>query len=176
MMDSVPIGDADRPGAFPPPGSFVAGTAILTAAGEMPAEALRPGDCVATLSGQGRPMKPILWIGRHRLRLAGNPDAARLCPIRIRAGALGEATPHRDLLVAPDHGLLLDGALVPARLLVDHDGIAPALDLAEVTYLQIELERHEMLLAEGTPAETWTAEARDAAPRHATPVLRAAIA
>jgi len=134
---------------------FLAGTRILTSLGEKPVEALRSGDLVATVSGRGAPMKPVLWIGQRRIALAGNPAADALAPVRIRAGALGEATPHRDLLVSPDHCLLLDGALVPARLLVNGTSITVERDLAEVTYLHIELADHDAVLAEGAAAESW---------------------
>ncbi|WP_272910933.1 Hint domain-containing protein [Falsiroseomonas oryziterrae] len=134
---------------------FASGTRILTSLGEKPVEALRSGDLVATVSGRGAPMKPVLWMGQRRITLAGNPQAEALAPVRIRAGALGEATPHRDLLVSPDHCLLLDGALVPARLLVNGTSIVVERDLAEVTYWHIELEAHDAVLAEGAAAESW---------------------
>jgi len=134
---------------------FAEGTRILTARGEVEVERLQPGDLVATVAGEGPPVQPVVWIGRRRIALAGHPQAAELAPVRIRAGALGPATPHRDLLVSPDHCLLLDGALVPARLLVDGAGITVEASLAEVTYLHVELEGHAVLLAEGAAAESW---------------------
>ncbi len=134
---------------------FVAGTRILTAQGEKPVESLRPGELVATLSGQGSPLKPVVFLGRRRIALAGNPHAAELSPVRIRAGALGPNTPHRDLLVSPDHCLFRDGALVPARLLVNGTSIAVEKGLAEVTYFHIELPAHDVVLAEGAAAESW---------------------
>jgi hypothetical protein len=100
-------------------------------------------------------MKPVLFLGRRRFVLAGNPAAAEVAPIRIRAGALAENTPHRDLLVSPDHCLFLAGRLVPARLLVNGTTIRPETRLAEVTYFHVELEDHDVLLAEGAPAESW---------------------
>ncbi len=134
---------------------FAAGTRILTAQGETPVENLRPGELVATLSGQGSPLKPVVFLGRRRIALAGNPHAAELSPVRIRAGALGPNTPHRDLLVSPDHCLFRDGALVPARLLVNGTSIAVEKGLAEVTYFHIELPAHDVVLAEGAAAESW---------------------
>jgi len=134
---------------------FVAGTRILTARGEVPVEALRPGELVATLSGEGSPLKPVVFTGRRRIVLAGHPNAADLSPVRIRAGALGENTPHRDLLVSPDHCLFLDGALVPARLLVNGATITIEQGLAEVTYYHVELPTHDVVLAEGAAAESW---------------------
>jgi hypothetical protein len=134
---------------------FAAGTRILTARGEVAVETLSPGDLVATVSGAGAPMKPVVFLGRRRVVLAGNPHAAALAPVRIAAGALAENTPHRDLLVSPDHCLLLDGQLVPARLLVNGETITIERRLAEVTYFHIELEGHDAVLAEGAAAESW---------------------
>jgi len=134
---------------------FAAGTRILTARGEVPVETLSPGDLVATVSGTGAPMQPVVFLGRRRFLLAGNPAAEALAPIRIAAGALAENTPQRDLLVSPDHCLLLDGRLVPARLLVNGSTIKADRRLAEVTYFHIELDQHDAVLAEGAAAETW---------------------
>ena len=134
---------------------FAAGTQILTATGEVPVEKLRSGDLVATLSGNGAPMKPVLWIGHRRINLIGNPAAEMLHPIRIKAGALGECTPHRDLLVSGDHCLYFDGALVPARLLVNGSSIVVERGMSEVHYYHVELESHDVLLAEGAAAESW---------------------
>ncbi len=134
---------------------FARGTRILTDRGEVAVEALRAGDLVATLADPGAPFAPVLWIGHRNVRLAGHRPAREMAPIRIRAGALADATPHRDLLVSPDHCLLLDGSLVPARLLVNGSSIVVEQGLAEVTYYHIELARHDAVLAEGAAAESW---------------------
>jgi Ca2+-binding RTX toxin-like protein len=134
---------------------FAAGTRIMTAEGEVEVERLQAGDLVATLSGKGPAFKPVLWIGHRRIALAGLPDAAAIAPVRIRAGALGDGAPCRDLLVSPDHCMFLDGALVPARLLVNGRTITVERALAEITYFHVELERHDVLLAEGAAAESW---------------------
>jgi Ca2+-binding RTX toxin-like protein len=133
---------------------FAEGTRILTTEGEVAVERLRAGDTVVTVAG-GSPLAPVLWVGRRRIVLAGHPQAAELAPIRIRAGALGEHVPHRDLLVSPDHCLFLDGGLVPARLLVNGTSIVVEHGLPEVTYFHVEVEGHAVLLAEGAPAESW---------------------
>lgn len=134
---------------------FAAGTRILTDRGEVAVESLRAGDLVATLGRGGALFAPVLFLGRRRIRLAGHAQAAALAPIRIRAGALAENTPHRDLLVSPDHCLFLDGALVPARLLVNGTSIVVEKGLAEVTYYHIEVPSHDVVLAEGAAAESW---------------------
>ena len=155
--DYVPVDEVDKSTILAEPFTvcFAAGTRILTDRGEVAVESLRAGDLVATLGQGGAPFAPVLFLGQRRIRLAGHAQAAELAPIRIRAGALAENTPHRDLLVSPDHGLFLDGALVPARLLVNGTSIVVERGLAEVTYYHIELPRHDVVLAEGAPAESW---------------------
>jgi hypothetical protein len=77
-------------------------------------------------------------------------------PIRIRAGALGDGLPTRDLLLSPAHALLLDGVLVNAGALVNGGTITREAAVPEVfTYYNLELAEHTLILAEGTPAETF---------------------
>jgi len=131
---------------------FAAGTRIMTPGGEVAIEALRPGDDVLTADGG---VEPLLFLGRRHVTLAGRADAAEMAPIRIRAGALGNGLPRRDLVVSPDHCLFLDGALVPARLLVDGTTITRETQRAAVTWFHLELPRHAVVLAEGAAAESW---------------------
>jgi hypothetical protein len=59
------------------------------------------------------------------------------------------------VLLSPDHAGLVDGLLVPARLLVNGATIAWEVDLAAVIYYHVELDRHDVLLAEGLPVESY---------------------
>jgi hypothetical protein len=127
---------------------YVIGTRIATPAGEAAIETLRIGDLVRTRNGEARAIK---WIGRRFL--ADPPPAAR--PIRIRRGALGAALPKRDLLVSPEHALFLDGVLIPARHLVNAASILRDDAPGPLHYFHIELASHDLILAEGTPAETF---------------------
>jgi len=133
---------------------FCAGTGIRTPAGDIPVEALVPDDLV-TLADSST--APVRWIGRQTVapRFA---DPLLALPIRIRAGALADALPVRDLLVSPSHAILLDGALVQAGALVNGVSILrePAAALPGVfCYYHIELDRHALLLAEGVPTESF---------------------
>jgi hypothetical protein len=76
-------------------------------------------------------------------------------PVRIRAGAIAQGQPRRDLLVSPDHAIFREGVLIPARLLVNGASIVAEADCASVTYYHIELDRHAILLADGLPAESY---------------------
>ncbi|MEO3471519.1 Hint domain-containing protein [Roseomonas sp. CAU 1739] len=135
---------------------YAAGTRILTDRGEVPVEALRAGDLVVTLGLGGTWLRPIRWIGRRRIdtRRHPRPDAVR--PVRVCAGALGAGVPWRDLVVSPDHALYIDGVLVPAAALLDGVAIRQETPAAgRVEYLHVELDRHDVIVADGAPAESW---------------------
>ena len=131
---------------------FAAGTRIATERGDVAVEDLHQGDHVLTVGG-GR--RPVRWIGQRRLDLATQRRPESLYPIRIRRGAFAENVPQRDLLVSPDHCLFVDGRLVPAKLLVNGMTIAPDYTVPVVHYYHIELDRHDVLMAEGLAAESY---------------------
>jgi hypothetical protein len=137
---------------------YAAGTRIATPDGEQPIESLAVGGLVHTvLSGP----RPVIWIGRRHIALGRHPAPDRVRPIRIAAGAFGSGLPRRDLLLSPDHAVYVDGALIPIRTLVNGTSIAPAAG-STVTYYHIELAQHDVLLAEGLPAESYLeAQTRD---------------
>jgi hypothetical protein len=157
------------PGAtFDPPASateldvtvvpcYLAGTRLLTTEGEVPVEALAVGQRAITASGKAR---PIVWIGERRIDCRRHPRPRLVWPVRVRAHALGTGAPKRDLLLSPDHAVSVaaaDGAgtvLVPIRHLVNGLTVVqePA---ASVRYFHIELASHDLLLAEGLPAESY---------------------
>ncbi len=134
---------------------YVRGTRIATPSGEMPIEALRIGDPVLSAGGA---VRPIRWIGRRLHDAAATLAERSVRPIRIRAGALSDGLPRRDLFVSPEHALLLHddgGVLVPASALVNGDSIARMPGGSEVEYFHIELKLHDAIRAEGQPAETF---------------------
>jgi Hint domain len=131
---------------------FVAGTRIATQRGEIAVEELREDDLVLTVSGD---LRPIRWIGERRLDLTTHRRPESLFPIRIRRGAFAENVPQRDLMVSPDHCLFVDGELIPAKLLVNGMTITQDKAVRAVHYYHIELDNHDVLLAEGLPAESY---------------------
>lgn len=143
----------------PPPVCFAAGTRIATLRGTMPVELLRAGDLVLTLDhGQ----QPLLWVGR-RQTVFGHGNH-RHQPVRIAAGAMGSGLPETDLLVSPQHRLLVvgpaakrfaDGGLAKAKGLCGQPGIAQESACTSVEYLQLLLPRHAIVLANGLPAESF---------------------
>ncbi len=125
------------------PACFASGTLIATEAGPICVDNLKIGDHVSLATGG---YVRIKWLG-HRRQIDGDV-------IRIRAYALTPNAPALDLIVSEDHGIHLDGALVPAGLLVNGETIIRE-RRAEVTFWHVELDRHAILLANGAEAESY---------------------
>jgi hypothetical protein len=130
---------------------FVAGTRIATPSGEMPVERLAVGDMVLTQRGEA---KPIAWIGKGKvLATRGRRNAAT--PVIVRKGSLADNVPYRDLHVTKGHSLLLDEMLIPVEFLVNHRSIVWDDRAQEVELYHIELATHDVLIANGAPAESY---------------------
>lgn len=130
---------------------FMAGTHIATPTGEAPVETLKIGDFVCTADGR---VVPVRWIGRQTVA----PKFAKegRLPVRIRASALADNVPCRDLVASADHALLVDGLLVHAGALVNGTSIVREENVPAIfTYYHIEVDDHSLILAENTPAETF---------------------
>lgn len=141
---------------------FVAGTAILTPDGERRVEALCAGDLVMTLRGDAA---RIRWAGRRRVSLMELQADDRLRPVRIAAGALGNGLPRRDLLVSRQHRMLLTSpvaqrmfgtpeVLIAANKLTELPDVSVDASGAEVEYVHLLFDRHEVVFAEGAPSES----------------------
>ena len=132
---------------------MLTGTRLLTSNGYRPVETLRRGDMVATLIGRGPMFVPIAWIGRR------GPDAANdgsrdSVPVRIRRHAIGDEMPNRDIFLAPDHAIYLEGRLYLVRHLVNHATICLERGLRGVEYWGLRLERHDILAAQNMAVES----------------------
>lgn len=141
---------------------FVAGTMILTPTGYRRIEELNAGDLVCTKDNGA---KPIQWIGSRRLLAATLQMNPKLYPIRISAGALGDNIPSKDLLVSPQHRVLVrskiairmfgaDEVLVAAKQLLCLDGIDIADDQADVHYYHFLFDQHEVVMSNGAETES----------------------
>lgn len=130
---------------------FLRGTRIRTPRGEIAVEALRAGDTVLTLSGG---VRPIVWIGVGRAKLNAR-NRRNLAPVILRRDALAPGMPYRDLVVTRHHAVLVGDVLVPAQHLVN--GVSVCWDNRAdcIEYYHIELETHDILLAEGAPVESF---------------------
>ena len=130
---------------------FAAGTRIATPRGVIAVERLREGDTVLTISGKPQ---VIQWIGCRTLDCNRHMSPMRVKPIRIAPHAFGENRPRRALLLSPDHSVFVEDVLIPIKHLLN-DTTVTQIDVATVTYYHLELPRHDVVLAEGLPAETY---------------------
>ncbi len=130
---------------------FCRGTRILTVRGEVPVEELMLGESVVTLSGVTR---PIQWIGQGSV-MATRGRRNEATPVIVRKGAFADNVPTHDLRVTKGHSFYLDGMLIPVEELINHRSILWDDRAQEVCVYHIELETHDVLLAEGAPAESY---------------------
>ena len=163
-----PVRDCDndydycRPEDWNPVPCFTAGVRLATAKGQRPVEKLSVGDLVQTADNG---LQPVRWIGSRTLDAVDLAASPNLRPIRIRKGALGDRLPKRDLLVSPQHRMMVrsaiaqklfgaDEVLVAAKHLLSLEGVEVALDVAEITYVHVLFDRHEVVYAEGAQSES----------------------
>lgn len=139
---------------------FAEGTRLATPDGERAVEDLAAGDLVSTVDAGP---KPIVWISSSRHAWPGGSEQE--LPILIARGALPGGLPARDLIVSPQHKVLLTGplasellqqnVLAPAKGLTRLPGIRQMKGKRSVTYFHVMLERHAILLSEGLPTESF---------------------
>ncbi|MBB2963506.1 Hint domain-containing protein [Methylobacterium sp. R2-1] len=140
------------------PVCFTTGTKIRTARGDIAVEDLRAGDLAVTAAGA---LRPVVWIGHREITAKSGSLAFNQQPVRVRAGASGHGLPSRDLLLSPGHPVLVGadadnegGVLVPVMCLINGTTVTRE-PVASVTYWHVELDSHDILLAEGLPAESY---------------------
>jgi hypothetical protein len=85
-----------------------------------------------------------------------------LLPVKLARFALNDRTPHADFYLSPGHALYLYGLLIPVGHLVNGRSIVAGqhADALTLDYFHIELEDHDVVLAEGAAAETYGGESR----------------
>ncbi|KIC47021.1 calcium-binding protein [Ruegeria sp. ANG-S4] len=141
---------------------FVSGTGIQTPTGTRAIETLKAGDLVNTLDSGPQ---IIRWIGSRTLDSIDLAVKPNLRPIRFSKGSLGEGLPEKDLLVSPQHRMLVRSQiasrmfakreiLIAAKKLVGMSGVSVDASVAQVTYHHILFDRHEVIFAEGAPSES----------------------
>ncbi|MEM1162860.1 MAG: Hint domain-containing protein [Pseudomonadota bacterium] len=143
------------------PPCFAPGTLILTPEGERLVEELRIGDLVVTADNGPQPLR---WIGRREqvFSCRGDPH----CPVLISKGSLTPVAPRRDLVVSPQHRMVLSGAAVQAmfgvpevfamaKALIAKPGIRRMNGKRRIEYYALLLDRHEVIYAEGAPTESF---------------------
>jgi Hint domain len=137
------------------PNCFLKGTKIRTAEGERKIEDLAIGDLLPTMF---RGLQPIQWIAHYPIKKSDptKPWIKDALAVRIARSALGPDVPHADLYVTAFHSLLIDGVLAPAEVLINGTTITryEAHEYDALEFFHVKLESHDVVYAEGAPAET----------------------
>jgi hypothetical protein len=136
---------------------YCRGTLIQTERGETKVEELKIGDEVVAMSGARRPIK---WIGKRSYGGRFVMGRSDILPICIKAGALDVNVPKRDLWISPHHAMYfrdtnIGDVLIEAKDLVNGVSIVQAESVDEVEYFHIELDTHDVIVAEGALSETF---------------------
>jgi hypothetical protein len=141
---------------MPTPGTsnicFLAGTRILTPRGAQSIETLKVGDIVNTASGKKLPVK---WVGIQSVDINSNRNLIKSNPVVIKTDALGEGIPSSDLRVSPNHAIYVEGLLINGGALVNGVNIYQEVPTEDFKYYHIELDSHELVIAENTWAESY---------------------
>lgn len=141
---------------------FTPGTLIATPRGEQAVETLKVGDRIIT---RDNGIQRIRWIGQRSLSGAELSRNSHLQPVRIRKGALGGGLPERDMLVSPNHRVLVASdktalyfeeseVLVAAKHLTGLSGV-DVIEAREVTYIHFMFDQHEVVLSDGAWTESF---------------------
>ncbi len=134
---------------------FADGTRILTLRGEIAVERLRVGDVAITVRDDGPETAKVVWIARHEVPIVDHPDPDQMRPVRIMAGAFESGMPQRDLRLSPRQALYFGGVLIEARDLVNGTTVIQEPTAGPVTYNAIELDQHDVMLADGLPVASF---------------------
>lgn len=141
---------------------FTSGTAIATPIGERPVEDLKPGDQVVT---RDNGIQEIRWTGHRALSADQLARSTDLQPVLLRRGCLGGGLPERDMLLSPNHRVLVANdrtalyfkeqeVFASAKYLINHKGIERG-GARQVTYHHFMFDRHEAVLSDGCWTESF---------------------
>lgn len=143
---------------------LTASASLRTPCGGRRAENIRKGDLIVTRDNGLQAVRLVWTRTVTETEIAADPA---LAPIRLKPRSIGPMMPQRDLLVAPDHKVLVpgyrladlpdtDSYLIPAR------DVAEASDeafydraLGDVTYYNIVFDAHQVFCANGLPVESY---------------------
>lgn len=161
VLDAVTLNVAEGDGTLPVV-CFARGTLIQTQNGHIAVEDLVEGMLIVT---RDHGLQPVRWIGARKIEADTLRRYPNLRPIRISAGALGKNTPAEDLVVSPQHRVLVRSriaqkmfgtaeVLVAAKQLLQLEGIEIAEDMESVEYFHFLFEQHEIVFSNGAETES----------------------
>ena len=139
---------------------YTTGTLILTPGGFVPIENIKTGQRVlaqgkifknSVVRDNSIKIEKVIWISKFKISALNSSSR----PICITKDALGKHQPFIDLRVSPNHGILLNGRLVPVKNIVNGTTIYQDTDCNEVEYYHIECENHMGIYANGILSESY---------------------
>ena len=141
---------------------FTPGTVIATPRGERRVEDLKVGDRIIT---RDNGLQEIRWVGQRDLAGQDLTSSPHLMPVLIRAGSLGQGLPERDLLVSPQHRMLINSeraslyfeereVLAAAKHLTGLSGV-DVVESSSISYIHFMFDQHEVVLSNGSWTESF---------------------
>jgi hypothetical protein len=140
---------------------FTPGTLVTTHRGELPIEHLEAGDRVIT---RDNGIQTVRWVGKTQMFLQDFQAEPHLLPVFIRQGSLGKGLPERDMMVSPNHRILVANERTSLRF-ADREVLVAAKHLTSqgvhtvqssgTTYIHFMCDRHEVVLADGIWTESF---------------------
>ncbi|WP_244877689.1 Hint domain-containing protein [Acetobacter cibinongensis] len=137
---------------------FLSGSMISTPSGEVAVEDLLIGDHVTTWDWQQqrKVVKSVVWTGRKHMEVKTDlADVDAGYPVRVKAGAIADGVPYKDLLITPEHSLFFEDKFVPVRMLVNGRSIFYDRSITSYDYFHIEVEEHAVIRADGMLTESY---------------------
>jgi surface protein len=140
---------------------YLKGSLILTKRGFVPIENIKAGDKVVTKGNiynnkfikedTNLSIQPVMWVSKFKVIDLNSKSR----PICIKTDALGKNYPFRDLYVSPNHSLILNGKMVPAKNMVNGKTIVQDKECDNVEYYHLECESHSAIIANGVLSESY---------------------
>jgi hypothetical protein len=165
---SEPAGEAGAVSAGPKPERctpcFTPGAMITTQRGEVPIQHLQADDRVVT---RDNGIQPVRWVGKAQMFLQDFQAEPHLLPVLVRQGSLGKGMPERDMMISPNHRILVANERTSIRF-AEREVLVAAKHLSVpgvhtvqssgTTYIHFLCDRHEVVLVDGIWTESFQPE------------------
>jgi hypothetical protein len=155
-------GDVPAPPRCTP--CFTPGAMVTTQRGEVPVQHLQAGDRVVT---RDNGIQPVRWVGKTQMFLQDFQAEPHLLPVLVRQGSLGKGLPERDMMVSPNHRILVANERTSLRF-ADREVLVAAKHLSVpgvhtvqssgTTYIHFLCDRHQVVLVDGIWTESFQPE------------------
>ncbi len=135
---------------------FLADSMIATPKGVVAVQDLHKGDEVLTYVDGVASVGTLSWAGMaHCTVNPALPDDMAGYPVRVRANAIADGVPYKDMLLTAEHCLFFNGVFIPARMLVNGVSIFYDKSITSYNYYHIETPDHAIIMADGMLTESY---------------------